>query len=78
MPSGFSYMGKKVVVFPACLDFCPLCSPDYIDVCKEVVFTKAVYTYICMFIRILALGTFAQRREITFGTACTWPRALHA
>lgn len=58
MPSGFSYIEKKVVLLPACLDFCPLCSPDCTDVCREVVFQRLC---ICMFKWILVLGTCLPR-----------------
>lgn len=55
---GFSSIEKKVVLFPACLDFCPLFSPDCTDVCKEAEFQGLC---ICMFIWILALGTCLPR-----------------
>lgn len=55
---GLVNIKKKVVFFPACLDFCPLCSPDCRDVCREVVFQRLC---ICMFICILALGTYFPR-----------------
>lgn len=55
---GLVTLKKKVVVFPTCLDFYLLCSPDCTGVCREVVFQRLC---ICTFIWILALGTCLPR-----------------